>query len=166
MYIDTYRPEHAARFAELNLEWLERYGLLEPADEAQLADPVKYFLAPGGAIFVAADAADHVVGVCAVVPHGDQGECEVAKLAVDGAARGKGVARRLVECCLTWARSMGFRRVILVSNHQLRPALGLYESLGFNYAPVPPEFVQEYETADVYMTLDLAPLAAAPYVSG
>jgi len=156
MLIETYRADHATRFAELNLEWLERYGLLEPADEAQLADPVKYFLTPGGEIFVATDDAGRVVGVCAVVPHGDQGECEVAKLAVDAAARGQGIARRLVECCLTWARTTGFRRVILVSNHQLHAARSLYESLGFNYAPVPAEFVQEYETADIYMTLDLA----------
>lgn len=161
MIIETYRAEHGTRFAELNLEWLERYGLLEPADEAQLADPVKYFLTPGGEIFVASDDAGRVVGVCAVVPHGDRGECEVAKLAVDSASRGQGIARRLVECCLAWARTMGFRRVILVSNHQLLPARALYESLGFDYAPVPPEFVQEYETADIYMTLDLtaAPVA-------
>jgi GNAT superfamily N-acetyltransferase len=156
MQITTYRAEHATRFAELNLEWLERYGLLEPADEAQLADPVKYFLAPGGEIFIALGDAGEVFGTCAVVPHGDQGECEVAKLAVDGAVRGQGIARRLVETSLAWARSKGFRRAILVSNHQLRPALALYASLGFASAPVPPEFAQEYATADVYMTLDLA----------
>jgi GNAT superfamily N-acetyltransferase len=161
MKIDIYRPEHAARFAELNLGWLEEFGLLEPADEAQLADPVKHFIAPGGQIFVALDDAGRVVGVCAVVPHGDQGECEVAKLAVDPDARGQGIARRLVECCLTWARAMGFRRVILVSNHQLLPARALYETVGFVYAPVPPEFTQEYETADIYMTLDLGALHSA-----
>ena len=162
MIIETYRAEHATRFAELNLEWLERYGLLEPSDEAQLADPVKHFLTPGGEIFVASDETGRVIGVCAVLPHGDQGECEVAKLAVDQSARKQGVARRLVECCLTWARTMGFRRVILVSNHQLLAARALYESLGFDYAPVPPEFVQEYETADIYMTLELA----APVTAG
>ena len=156
MRIDTYCAEHAERFAELNLEWLERYGLLEPADEAQLADPVKYFLAPGGEIFVALDDGGGVLGTCAVVPHGEEGECEVAKLAVTAEARGQGIARRLVESCLAWARAKGFRRAILVSNHQLRPALALYGSLGFTLAPVPPEFVQEYATADVYMTLDLA----------
>lgn len=161
MIIETYRAEHATRFAELNLEWLERYGLLEPADEAQLADPVKHFLTPGGEIFVASDDTGRVVGVCAVVPHGGAEECEVAKLAVDAAARGQGIARRLVECCLGWARAAGFRRVILVSNSQLRPARALYESLGFDYAPVPAEFVQEYETADIYMKLELDGTPAA-----
>lgn len=158
MKIDTYRPEHAARFAELNREWLLQYGLLEPIDAAQLADPVKHFIATGGEIFVAVDETGFVIGTCAVVPHGTQGECELVKLGVAPEARGQGIARRLVECCLAWARAMGFRRMVLVSNHQLLPARALYETVGFVYAPVPSEFTQEYETADIYMTLDLGAL--------
>ena len=156
MRITTWRPEHAARFTELNLEWLVKYDLLEPADEVQLADPVTHFIVPGGQIFAAVDATGYVVGVCAVVPHGSAGECEVAKLAVSAEARGQGVARGLVERCLTWARASGFRRVILVSNHQLAPALALYRSLGFVDAPIPADFSAEYATADVYMILELA----------
>jgi hypothetical protein len=34
--IDTLRPEHARRFAELNRAWLEEYGLMEHSEEAQL----------------------------------------------------------------------------------------------------------------------------------
>ena len=162
MRIDIFRPEHSRRFAVLNRDWLIQYDLLEPADEAQLADPEGHFLATGGQIFVALDDHEEVVGTCAVVPHGEEGECEIAKLAVDPAARGQGIARQLVECCLTWARAMGFRRAILVSNHQLLAARALYESVGFEYGPVPPLFTEEYATADVYMTLELAPAPVLP----
>ena len=161
MRIDIFRPEHSRRFAVLNREWLIQYDLLEPADEAQLADPDGHFLAVGGQIFVALDDAEEVVGTCAVVPRGDDGECEIAKLAVDPAARGRGIARQLVECCLTWARAMGFRRAILVSNHQLLAARALYESFGFVYAPVPLDFAAEYVTADIYMSLELGPVTVA-----
>ena len=51
--IAVFRPEHASRFAELNREWLEKYNLMKPSDEEQLAEPQVHFLANGGQIFVA-----------------------------------------------------------------------------------------------------------------
>ena len=95
--IALFRPEHASRFAQLNREWLERYNLMEPSNEEQLADPGARFLGRGGQIFVALND-DNVIGTCAVVPHGGEG-WELAKLAVSAAFRGQGIARRLVARC-------------------------------------------------------------------
>ena len=150
--IDTFRPEHLSRFAELNREWLLRYDLLEPADEAQLADPQTHFIDRGGQVFVALHDGQ-VVGTCAIFPHTPE-EREIAKLAVSASFRGQGLARRLVDRCIAHAREQGARRVILLSNSQLRAALHLYESFGFQYQPVP--HARAYDTADVYMVLDLA----------
>lgn len=149
--IVPYRPEHAGRFESLNRLWLEQYGLMEPSDAAQIADPKSHFLDRGGEIIVALHQGE-VVGTCVAVPHGP-GEFEIAKLAVDPAVRGQGIARRLVERSLEFIRSQGVTRVALVSNSQLLPALRLYESLGFKYLPVPE--VREYQTADIYMALEL-----------
>ena len=44
-------------------------------------------------------------------------------------------------------------RVILVSNSQLQAAVQLYSSFGFEHRPVPAG--TGYETADVYMELEL-----------
>jgi ribosomal protein S18 acetylase RimI-like enzyme len=79
---------------------------------------------------------------------------ELAKLTVHHAARGKGVARRLADACLAHARREGTRRLVLVSSSRLEAALGLYESLGFVRRPLPD--VRPYESADVYMELELA----------
>ncbi|MGH7483468.1 MAG: GNAT family N-acetyltransferase [Longimicrobiales bacterium] len=149
--IQSFRPGHAKRFAELNREWLERYDLMEPAEEEQLADPKKYFVDRGGQIFVALHD-DHVIGTCAVIPHG-VGEVELAKLTVAPEFRGQGIARRLVEHCISWARERGVRRLLLVSNSQLQAALRLYESLGFRYSPLPED--RKYVVADVCMVLSL-----------
>ena len=149
--IDTFRPEHSRGFAELNREWLVRYNLLEPSDEAQLADPETHFLKGGGQIFVALSG-DQVVGTCAISPH--QSDLEIAKLAVSAEFRGQGLARRLVDRCISHARALGARRITLLSNSQLQAAIRLYESLGFEHHPVPD--VTAYDTADVYMVLDLA----------
>ena len=148
--IDTFRPEHSRRFAELNREWLVRYNLLEPSDEAQLADPEAHFLKDGGQIFVALSE-DHVVGTCAISPH--QSDLEIAKLAVSAEFRGQGLARRLVDRCISHARAQGARRITLLSNSQLQAAIRLYASLGFEHHPVPD--VTGYDTADVYMVLNL-----------
>ena len=149
--ITPYRPEHAARFAELNRDWLEGYGLMEPPDEAQLRDPEGHFLTPGGQILVALDG-DALIGTCAIAPH-RPGELELAKLAVVEGYRGQGIARRLVQGCLDHARALGARRVTLMSNGRLQAAVRLYASLGFVHRPLPPD--APYQSADVYMVLEL-----------
>jgi putative acetyltransferase len=151
--IAMFRSEHAKRFGELNRAWLEDHGLMEAAEEEQLADPQKYFLDRGGQIFVALDNG-LAVGTCAVVPHSAD-EMELAKLTVAPEFRGQGIARRLVQRCIAYARERGARRVTLVSNSQLQGALTLYESLGFRHRPVPEG--TKYEIADVSMVLDLDP---------
>jgi putative acetyltransferase len=147
--IAFFRPEHASRFAQLNREWLEEYSLMEPANEAQLADPQAHFLGRGGQIFVALHH-DTVLGTCAVVPRGVEG-WELAKLTVAQEFRGQGLARRLVERCIAYAREQDAQRVFLVSNSQLEVALRLYESLGFKHCAAPD--VKEYEHEDVCMEL-------------
>ena len=149
--IVSFRREHARRFGELNRAWLEQYDLMEPSNYAQLADPETYFLGNGGQIFVALHG-DDVVGTCAVIPHGDGG-WEVAKLVVSSEFRGQGIARQLVQQCIAFAREQGARRVFLVSNSQLQPALRLYASLGFEHRPLPD--VRKYDHEDVYMELQL-----------
>lgn len=154
--IGAFRAEHARQFSELNREWLESYNLMEPAEEEQLANPQKHFLDRGGQIFVALHGG-LVIGTCAIIPRGDE-EVELAKLTVSSEFRGQGIARRLVERCIAYAREQNVRRVVLESNSQLRVALRLYESLGFRFRPVPE--IRKYEVADVCMVLDLD--SAAP----
>jgi putative acetyltransferase len=149
--IDTYRPEHARAFAELNRAWLVENDLLEPLDEQQLQHPDREILAPGGQIFVALSG-EEVLGTCAAIPHGP-GVFELAKLAVSSGARGQGVGRKLVTACVSWARQRAARRLVLVSNSRLRPALRLYETFGFEHRTPPSPLA--YSTADVYMELDL-----------
>ena len=97
------------------------------------------------------------VGTSAVVPHAP-GEAEVAKLTVVPGLRGQGLGRRLVAASLEVVRRGGYERAVLVSNSKLREAIRLYESLGFGHRPMPAGV--EYETANVWMELDLGPPAS------
>ena len=149
--IDTFRSDDQPAFAALNRAWLVEHDLLEAPDEEQLSDPAGQILTPGGQIFVARRNGE-VVGTCAVVPH-DEEVHELLKLTVVPAAQGQGVGRRLVEACIAYARGRGAQRLVLLSNSALGAALRLYEGLGFRSAPMPADAV--YETADVFMELDL-----------
>jgi putative acetyltransferase len=149
--IVAFGDRHRDAFYTLNRAWLDEHGLYEPPDEAQLTDPDGTILAVGGVIYVALER-DSVVGTAALLPHGP-GEMELAKLAVHPSARGRGIARRLTETCLAYARRQGIRRVVLVSNSRLSAALRLYESVGFVHRPLPDTV--PYEKADVYMELEL-----------
>lgn len=146
-----FQPDLAPAFDRLNRAWLVAGGFLEPLDEAYLSDPYGRIVGKGGQIFFAMDG-DTVVGTAAAVPHSD-GVFELAKLSVLPEAQGHGLGRRLTMAVLEFAAQHGATRVVLTSSTRLRAALGLYASLGFVERPCPPGF--GYETADVYMELEL-----------
>jgi putative acetyltransferase len=149
--ITPFAPGDDEAFARLNLDWLMRHDLLEPADEKQLHDPEAHVFAHGGEIFVAR-VEDVPVGCCAAIPRGD-GSMEVAKLAVEPGAQGHGIGRRLVHAALAFGQQRHYTKAVLTSSRKLKAALKLYESIGFQYAPLPA--VLPYKTVDVYMELDL-----------
>jgi len=148
--IVPYRPEHAAAFRDLNLDWIRKYFTVEPRDERDLGDPDTYILAPGGYIFMA-ELNDVAVGTCALMRE-EEGVFELAKMTVSESVRGLGVGRALGERTIAHARAIGARRIELFTNSSLTPAITLYHALGFVDVPVGnTDFVR----ADVHMVLDL-----------
>ena len=92
------------------------------------------------------------MGCCALLAM-SSGEFEVAKMAVTESCRGSGVGRSLLERAITEARSSGATRLYLETNRKLRPAIRLYESLGFQHLPPARIVPSAYARADVYMEL-------------
>ena len=128
--IVDYTPEYATAFRDLNYAWIRKYFEVEPADRAYLEDPEATILATGGAVlFALAD--DAVAGTCALISSPDEGDFELAKMAVDEVWQGHGIGYRLGRAILDRARQLGARRVHLESNSRLGPAIALYRKLGF-----------------------------------
>lgn len=146
--IIPYDPIYKQTFKLLNLEWLERYNLLEPIDMDMLNDPEQYILADGGCIFLAR-LNNEIIGTAGVVKEDDE-TCELVKMCVHPDHRAKGISKLLMKACIDVAKELGAKRVILFSNHQLQAAQELYKQFGFNYVPVQDSY---FVTADVKMEL-------------
>ena len=148
-----YRDELAVAFRRLNLEWIERLFKVEAPDLKVLDDPARAIIAPGGMIFFALDG-DAVVGTVAMI-RGEDGRCELAKMAVAATHQRRGIGELLGSAGTAWAREHGFRRAFLETNSRLDGAIRLYERLGFRHAPWP--HPSDYARGDVYMELELDP---------
>ncbi|MDO9398368.1 MAG: GNAT family N-acetyltransferase [Herbiconiux sp.] len=120
-------------------------------------------------VWVAVDADDRVLASVTLPRAGGpqtltglarDGELEFRLLAVDPAARGRGIGRLLTEFVLATARERGAHRVVMNSGTDMTTAHRLYESLGFTRVPArenPPGI----EPTRTY-ALDLAPAAPSP----
>ena len=146
-----WRPDLRADFERLNRAWIERWFVVEDADKEMFADPAARIVEPGGQIFFVEDEAG-VQGTCAVIRH-DAENFELAKMAVDPAAQGRGYGDLLMEAVIGFARGAGGRRIILVSNTLLGPALTLYRKHGFRDVPLDP--ANGYSRADIQLELTL-----------
>jgi GNAT superfamily N-acetyltransferase len=152
-----YRDEFRAAFEQLNRDWIEMYFALEDPDREVFRDPRAKILAPGGQIFFVLEDGQ-VQGTCAVIRHGTA-DYEIAKMAVAPTARGRGFGDRLMEAAIDFARTAGARRVIIVSNTVLEPAIRLYEKHGFVRVPLSDD--ERYRRANIRLELELQPMERA-----
>lgn len=98
-----------------------------------------------------------IVGACALIKV-NRRVFELAKMAVSDRAQGKGIGYALGKACIDKAKELGIKKLELLSNTRLQPAISLYTKLGFKEVPLPPT---DYERADIKMELHLQDLMKA-----
>lgn len=131
----------------LNLAWIEKYFVVEDIDRQLLENPDIEIIEPGGTIFLAQlDGA--IVGTAAMVKRSD-GVYELSKMSVEEGLQGKGVGRALLNASIDWARDQQAREVVLETNTVLKPAIHLYESVGFK--AYEDESLSHYERVNLRM---------------
>lgn len=157
--IIPYSAEHYDHFRQLNEAWITKYFSLEEIDRRLLHDPQTHILAEGGYIFIATYQGE-VAGTCALIRQNNL-TFELAKMAVAEHARGKGIGHALGAHCIAFAKSVGIRRIELLSNTVLTPAINLYKKLGFAEVQLPET---EFRRANIKMVLDLQTLLKASVI--
>jgi N-acetylglutamate synthase-like GNAT family acetyltransferase len=129
-----YSPEYKDAIRELNFEWLEKYFYVEPNDIIQLNNPEEEIIAKGGAIYYVRNKSQ-IVATVSLMYKAEQ-VYELSKMAVTEAFQGKGISNMLMDKCLSAAKKMGAKKLILYSNTKLENAISLYKKYGFTEVPL------------------------------
>lgn len=132
-------------------------GSLYPAESNHLVD-ARALMASNVRFFVARWES-RAVGCGAMVIDEDDGSAELKRMFVSPAARGRGIARALLELIEERGRSLGLRQLLLETGVRSVEALGLYRRHGYRergpfggYGPDP---------LSVFMEKSLAPRGGA-----
>ncbi|WP_404986019.1 GNAT family N-acetyltransferase [Chryseobacterium sp. M5] len=129
--IVEYEPKYQSAFKALNEEWISTFFEMEEADYKALDNPKEYILDKGGKIFVALYK-NEPLGVCALIKMNDQNyDFEMAKMAVSPKAQGKNLGWLLGQAIIDSAKQLGASKIYLESNTILKPAINLYQKMGF-----------------------------------
>jgi GNAT superfamily N-acetyltransferase len=140
-------PSDRAAIEAVTLAAYEQYAaVLSASFWAAYRDNIRQTLANiGPAAQIVAEDDGELVGVVLLYPAGAvlaaggpplSPACpEVRLLAVAPAARGRGVARRLMEECMRRARAAGAPALTLHTTDMMSVAMSLYERMGFARAP-------------------------------
>ena len=120
----------------------------------ELATLPGLYAPPRGALLLARKQAVPA-GCVAVRPRGE-GVCEMKRLYVRPEFRGSGLGRALAERIIETGRRLGYRRMVLDTLAHMRPALRLYDQLGFR--PSTPYYHNPLpEVVFLSLALDAAP---------
>jgi len=129
--IVPYEPKYRKAVKELNAKWISTWFEMEEEDRKVLNDPENQIIKKGGHIVVAIFN-NEPVGVCALLKMNDPVyEYEMVKMAVRPDMKGKSIGWLLGNAIVEKARSLGSRYLYLESNTILKPAISLYQKLGF-----------------------------------
>ena len=146
-------PDDRAAVEALFREYVGSLGediSFQNVDDELAGLPGKY-ARPGGVVLIAREGEAVAGGVAYRML--EPGVCEMKRLYVRPASRGRGLARDLANELIENARERGYRTMLLDTLASMQPARALYRDLGF--VPVEPYYDNPLPGV-MYMALDLS----------
>lgn len=139
--VDGSSPEQLPTIHALFVEYAASldFDLCFQDFDQELAHLPGDYAPPRGRLLLAT-AEGHAVGCVGLRPLAE-GACEMKRLYVQPAARGRGIGRALAETVITEAARLGYARMLLDTVPSMQAAIALYRDLGFRptapYRPNP-----------------------------
>lgn len=129
MNIVEYEPKYKNSFVQFNTDWItDNFGNLEKED-IETFEKIEEELKAGAMIYFAIE--DGVVlATCMAKPMNDV-TWEICKLASNKHRQHKGCGSAVFAAAMQWAIEHGAKRLFILSNSKLKPALHIYEKYGF-----------------------------------
>ena len=133
----TIQPADNAAIANIIRTSLTEFGVNKPGtvfyDES--TDHLYELFNKNGAVYFVAETDKELIGGAGIYPSDGLPDdvCELVKMYIKKEARGKGLGKELIEDCLGFAASAGYKRVYLETFPELRKAVCIYEKFGFSH---------------------------------
>ena len=129
------RAEDDPHIAVVIRSVLEEHGVTMPgtAYHDKSLDYMSSFHHPAGSIYFVAEWDGKIIGGSGIYPTQGLPEntCELVKMYVLNAFRGRGVARLLLEKCIEFSATHGYKNIYLETLPELSNAVGMYQKFGF-----------------------------------
>lgn len=145
MEIIEYKNAYKQDFIDLNIDWIKRFFVPEEADY-EVLNQIESLLDSGSMIYFALED-NHVLATCMTMPLGDD-VWEICKLAAAGQSTGKGAGSAVFKASMDYAIEHGAKKLTLISNRILKPALHIYQKYGFKEVPLNKDY-WGFERADI-----------------
>lgn len=115
---------------------LEEHGVNRPGTayfDDSLKNMQSFYSVPKSVYFIAR-VDDEIVGGSGIFPTDGlpADTCELVKMYLLPQARGKGLGKQLINKCIDFATSNGYKKVYLETMAELSNAIGMYEKSGFH----------------------------------
>ena len=129
MNVVEYNPRYKESFIQFNTDWIvDNFGCLEKEDYETFTK-IDEELENGAMIFFALEK-DIPLATCMVKPMREE-TWEICKLGSNKYREHKGCGSAVFEAAVQWAIDHGAKRLFILSNRNLKPALHIYEKYGF-----------------------------------
>ena len=117
---------------------LEEFGANKPGTvyfDSETDHLFELFSKTPGSVYQVALQDGKLVGGAGIYPTPNlpEGTCELVKMYLLAAARGKGVGRILIEKAFQLASNLGYQAIYLETMPELKKAIYIYEKMGFKY---------------------------------
>lgn len=135
-------PKDNVAIASIIRTALEEFGANKPGTvyfDASTDDLYSLFKNQAGSVYFVAEEDGSLLGGAGIFPTEGlpSGVCELVKMYLAKAARGKGLGQKMISHVMNWAKENGYQTVYLETMPELSKAVKVYEHFGFQYLQAP-----------------------------